>query len=193
MIEDSKVVKSITAKPGGKSGTYWTVTWQDGKTDNIFNADWLPLLEQSQKENCLLYFTKEKSEDGKFYNIKSLKLIAKTVEVSVKKPSEVNTEKPKTDMSKDDWSMKDKITRKSIERQTALNAAVKVAELMAAKEKITEGIISTAKRFELYLETGIDVAAQAKQQEVTGAKSQLVQAAKAMGAKVIAEGQKEGG
>ncbi len=75
MIEDSKIVKSIEAKPGGKSGTYWTVTWQDDKHDNIFNADWLPLLEQSQSENRPLHFTKEKQEGSKFYNIKTLELV----------------------------------------------------------------------------------------------------------------------
>ena len=82
MIEDNKTVKSIEAKVGGKSGTYWTVTWTDGKTDNIFNGDWLPLLEQSQNENRPLHFTKEKSRlrdgsEGKYYNIKSLELVVK--------------------------------------------------------------------------------------------------------------------
>ena len=74
MIEDSKTVKTITVKVGGKSGTYWTVAWTDGKTDTIFNGDWLPLLERSQKENCPLHFTKEKAEGSKYYNIKSLEL-----------------------------------------------------------------------------------------------------------------------
>ena len=78
MIEDNKIVKSIQTKTGGRSGTYWTVTWQDGKTDNIFNGDWLPLLEQSQEENHPLHFTKEKTEDSKYYNIKSLELAQET-------------------------------------------------------------------------------------------------------------------
>lgn len=72
MIEDSKIVKEIKTKQGGKSGTYWTVIWEDGKMDNIFNREWLPLLEQSQDENVPLHFTKEKS--GKFYNIKTLEV-----------------------------------------------------------------------------------------------------------------------
>ena len=84
MIEDSKVVKSIQVKAGGKSGTYWTVTWQDGKTDNIFNGDWLPLLEQSQAENRPLQFTKEKS--GNFYNIKSLELVELPEKDALKTP-----------------------------------------------------------------------------------------------------------
>lgn len=74
MIEDSKIVKEIRAKAGGKSGTYWSVTWTDGKSDNIFDSNWIPLCEISQKENRALKFTKEKTPDGKFYNMKTLEL-----------------------------------------------------------------------------------------------------------------------
>ncbi len=74
MIEDSKIVKSIEEKTSNKGTTYWTVTWQAGKFDNIFNAEWLPLLEQSQQENRMLHFTKEKAEGSKYYNIKTLEL-----------------------------------------------------------------------------------------------------------------------
>ncbi len=59
---------------------------------------------------------------------------------------------PKPIMSKDDWSEKDRITRKSIERQTALNNAVAVAELVKEYEITTAKIIATAKLFEAYLE-----------------------------------------
>ncbi len=85
-------------------------------------------------------------------------------------------ESVKPQMSRDDWAEKDNVTRKSIERQTALNAAVKVAELMQLSGVTTEKIISTAKRFELYLETGVDLASL---KEVTGAKTNLVAAIKA--------------
>ena len=78
MIEDNiEIVKSIQTK-SGRSGTYWRVTWQDETTDNIFNGDWLPLLEQSQKGNHPLHFTKEKTEDSKYYNFKSLELAQET-------------------------------------------------------------------------------------------------------------------
>jgi len=74
-------------------------------------------------------------------------------------------------------------------RITALNAAVEVMKLFvgdtiiddAIANSLTPKIIATAKRFELYLETGIDAAAQLQNKEVTGAKSQLVQAIKAQG------------
>ena len=69
-----KIVKSIETKPGGKSGTYWAVTWDDDKKDNIFNKDWLPLLEKSHKESVPILFTKEKK--GDFWNIVSLEFPA---------------------------------------------------------------------------------------------------------------------
>lgn len=60
---------------------------------------------------------------------------------------------PKTSsdkMTKEDWATKDEITRKSIQRQTALKAAVD-----SAPEKTTsEDIIKVAKRFDKYLEAG---------------------------------------
>ena len=53
------------------------------------------------------------------------------------------------------WVEKDRITRKSIERQTSLNAAVEVAKILldVGTDKVTtEKIIATAKVFEAYLE-----------------------------------------
>ncbi len=76
-------------------------------------------------------------------------------------------------MTKDDWAEKDKITRKSIERQKSLELAVKVVEISGVKTEITEKVITIAKRFEAYLE-GKEVQ-----------KTHLVEAAKKMGAKEI--------
>jgi len=115
----------------------------------------------------------------------------------VAKPASVQEVLVKPQMSRDDWAEKDKITRMSIQRQTALKEAVELSKLFPVETGMTEKVLNTAQRFSLWLETGVilPAIAQAKavSQEVTGAKSQLVQAAKAMGAKVIAEGQKEGG
>ena len=146
MIEDSKIVKTITAKPGGKTGTYWTVTWEDDKKDNIFNADWLPLIEQSQKESRPLHFTKEKADYGKYYNIKTLELAIK--EVSVLLQGGVQPEKPKDDMSKGDWAAKDKITRKSIERQKSVECAVMLCQSAQIK---SDEILAYAKTFEEFI------------------------------------------
>ena len=59
---------------------------------------------------------------------------------------------PKQDTTKEDWAEKDRITRKSIERQTALNNAVAVAKLLETTGVTTAKIIATAKLFEAYLE-----------------------------------------
>ena len=71
-------------------------------------------------------------------------------------------------MSKDDWAEKDRITRKSIERQQSLEQAV---NLCIANKIPLEKIGSIAKTFEAYLE-GKDVPA----------KSKLIDEAKKLGA-----------
>lgn len=91
MIEDTKTVKSIATKVGGKSGTYWTITWRDGKSDNIFNADWLPILERSQTELRPVHFTKENKEGSKYYNIISLELLEKPPDAVKPAATTVNT------------------------------------------------------------------------------------------------------
>ena len=58
--------------------------------------------------------------------------------------------KPKEEMTKTDWSEKDRITRKSIERQTAL----KEANVRVPAGESSEKVIATAKLFEAYLEEG---------------------------------------
>jgi len=54
-------------------------------------------------------------------------------------------------MSKDDWDEKDRRTRKSIERQTSLNAAVELAKSSIIKP---DQIILSAIKFATYLEKG---------------------------------------
>ncbi len=54
-------------------------------------------------------------------------------------------------MTDDKWKEKDRITRKSIERQTSLNAAVELAKKVDGVVT-SEKIIATAKVFEAYLE-----------------------------------------
>ena len=81
----------------------------------------------------------------------------------------------KDDMSKEDWAERERITRKSTERQTALTDAtrVAVAKISAGDKDITtEKILASAKVFETYLETG----------EAVLPKSGLIDAAKKLGA-----------
>ena len=57
-------------------------------------------------------------------------------------------------MTKEDWSEKDKTTRKSIERQVSLKAATEFACALIGqgKEVRTEQVVATANVFEKYLE-----------------------------------------
>ncbi len=194
MIEDTKAVKTITSKAGGKTGTYWTVTWQDGKSNNVFIPDWIPLLEQSQKTGCLVHFTKEQTSDGKYYNVKSMELVplsdkpnalvaSQDGQGGVVNPLAGAGQQPiKTEMTKDDWKERDRITRQSIERQTALNAAVELAK-NAKAEITTADIIRTAHQFVAFL-AGVP-----PEKEVQSAKG-LVEEARKLGATEI---KKEGG
>ncbi len=79
---------------------------------------------------------------------------------------------PASEMTPDKWAEKDRTTRKSIERQTSLNAAVELAKKVDGIVT-SEKIIATAKVFEAYLE-GKEVS-----------KSRLVEEAKKLGAKEI--------
>jgi hypothetical protein len=91
MIEDTKFVEKIESKPGGKSGTYWAITWTDGKTDRIFNGDWLPICEESQEKKLAVHFTKQK--EGNYYNIKSMELVRD----ALPEPKEPQTPPPQKD------------------------------------------------------------------------------------------------
>ena len=77
-------------------------------------------------------------------------------------------------MGKDDWAEKDRITRKSIERQTSLNAAVELAKVGIIKP---DQVLPSARKFEEYLEG----------KEVQPAKSRLVEQAKGMDLKSVDE------
>ena len=79
--------------------------------------------------------------------------------------------KPETTptMTKEDWAEKDRITRKSSERQTSLNCAVAIAKQVDGV--VTTGqIIATAKVFEAYLEGLPPKSRLAKEAEKLGVK-----------------------
>ena len=84
---------------------------------------------------------------------------------------------PAPEMTPDKWAEKDRITRKSIERQTSLNAAIELAKAMGVAPLTSGQIIATAKVFEAYLEG----------KEVQPAKSRIVEQAKKLGAKSVDE------
>ncbi len=93
---------------------------------------------------------------------------------------EIKVEPPKTEqvIGKTDWAEKDRITRKSIERQTSLNAAIELGKVLGISPLTSSTVIATAKLFEAYLEG----------KEVQPAKSHLVEVAKKLGAVEVKEG-----
>jgi len=147
MIEDNKWVSNVEAKPGGRSGTYWTVTWHDGKFDNIFNGEWLPLVEKAQAEKLCVHFKKEKPEGSKYFNIVELSLVGTelspptTPQVSereqkvVKEAHQTTQSEP---MTKKEWQDKDTLTRQSIEKQKAVDVA---SQLMIAGVVEKSGVV----------------------------------------------------
>jgi hypothetical protein len=72
-IEDTKFVSKLEAKAGGRSGTYWVVTWTDGKTDRIFDGAMKDKLEEAQANTLAVHYSKEKH--GNYFNIVSLELV----------------------------------------------------------------------------------------------------------------------
>jgi len=78
-------------------------------------------------------------------------------------------------MSKEDWSEKDRINRKSIERQTALKSAVELAKMSEAGKATPNTVIQAASLFEDYIEKGFQ----------PRGKNKLVEEAKKLGAEEI--------
>lgn len=74
-LEDTKFVKSVEAKLGGKSGTYWTITWEDGKHDNLFNKTMMDKCEEAQAKKLAIHYIKKKREGSQYFNIVSLDLV----------------------------------------------------------------------------------------------------------------------
>ena len=62
-------------------------------------------------------------------------------------------------MTKGDWAEKERITRQSIQRQTAIKASTElaVAKVRAGKETSLNEILAVAITFESYLESGANV------------------------------------
>ena len=144
-MEENRIAVALEEKQGTK-GAYHVVKWKDGGTDNIFNADWLPLINQSIEKQLILHTVKEPASNPKYNNIVKLELTKyETSAVSTEPPQ--TAPKP-TNMTKDDWVDKDRTTRKSIERQVCLKCAV---DLAVAKVIETSQVLPYAKKFEAYL------------------------------------------
>ncbi len=190
MTEHSGIVKGIFPKQLKNGVSFWEVVWNDNSKDNIFKSEWMELIKKSQTENRILNFTREPTPDGKFKNIKSVAFATlpvkppiapqslKIEQLTALPPSAGTGQPTKSDMTKEDWEAREKTTRKSIERQTALNAAVELAKIKPDKAS-SENIILTAKYFENYL---------AGEEVQPAIKVRMVEAAKKLGAEEIKKG-----
>ena len=92
--------------------------------------------------------------------VKDAMLIKEPAKVEAPPPAIPEIKQPKTEMSKDDWAEKDRITRRSIERQKSLEMAVEVAKIKGSDDTVK--IIATAKLFEAYLEGESNLIREAK-------------------------------
>lgn len=142
MEERVITVESIEQKSGTK-GAYLTVHGSDGKNYNIFNEKLFGIFEINKAVKL------SGETNGKFFNTKNAEPVGELINKMIDKGARVTSVEEK--MTKEDWREKDKITRKSIERQKSLEMALKALEVGAIDG---DKVIPTAKRFEQYLETG---------------------------------------
>ncbi len=122
-----KKVKSLEAVGKNKYGNdYWEVTWDDDKKDKVFDFGHYETLCEAKEGNLNVEIEKEKK--GQYWNIKSVKLVAssETVKEIEKQGGKLMSIEDK--MTKEDWDAKDQRTRKSIERQKALEIAERWGE-----------------------------------------------------------------
>lgn len=149
-----KKVKSVEVAGQTKNGNdYWTVTWDDDKTDKLFDYQHEAICQEALAKELNVEIEKEKK--GQYFNIKKLTLVqSKLVKEVEKEGGELFSTENK--MTKEDWGNKDKATRKSIERQKALEIAeIWCEEVIKTGTPVkTEELIKVAQRFEKYLETG---------------------------------------
>lgn len=150
-----KKVKSLEVAGQNKYGNdYWEVVWDDDKKDKVFDFAHFSILEEAKEGNLNVEIEKEKK--GQYWNIKSVKLVAssETVKEIEKQGGKLISVEDK--MTKEDWDAKDQRTRKSIERQKALEIAeIWCGEFIKTGTPVkTEELIKVAQRFEKYLETG---------------------------------------
>ena len=142
MEERVITVESITQKNGTK-GDYLSIGGSDGKTYNIFSEKLFGIFELNKAVKL------SGEMNGKYFNTKNAEPVGELINKMIEKGGKVTSVEEK--MTKEDWREKDKTTRKSIERQKSLEMALKALEVGATD---LDGVIPTAIRFELYLETG---------------------------------------
>jgi hypothetical protein len=143
-----KKVKSLEVAGQNKYGNdYWEVVWDDDKKDKVFDFAHFSILEEARVNNLNVEVEKEKK--GQYWNIKNVKLVAssETVKEIEKQGGKLVSVEDK--MTKEDWDAKDLRTRKSIERQKALEIANEYVKnkIIAGKELTYDDVLKVADHF----------------------------------------------
>ncbi len=75
-MAETKIVQSIERKTTSKDTPFWKIIWTDGKSDNIFNDEWVAMLEISREKGIGIQFTTEPNPNPKYRpNIKTMALV----------------------------------------------------------------------------------------------------------------------
>ncbi len=143
-----KKVKSLEVAGQNKyDNDYWEVVWDDDKKDKVFDLGHYETLCEAKEDNLNVEIEKEKK--GQYWNIKSVKLVAssETVKEIEKQGGKLVSVEDK--MTKEDWDAKDQRTRKSIERQKALEIANEYVKnkIIAGKELTYDDVLKVADHF----------------------------------------------
>jgi hypothetical protein len=143
-----KKVKSLEVAGQNKYGNdYWEVVWDDDKKDKVFDLGHYETLCEAEEGNLNVEIEKEKK--GQYWNIKNVKLVAssETVKEIEKQGGKLVSVEDK--MTKEDWDAKDLRTRKSIERQKALEIANEYVKnkIIAGKELTYDDVLKVADHF----------------------------------------------
>ena len=177
MIDKIGSVTESEWTESSKGIKYLKTTIRGEGKDNHFNV-FAPAIQKTLSEAFEqgLWVNYKIDKEGNFWNIIEAKKVGEILEK--KMPSQPTPKipikeqppqkEPISEMTPDKWAEKDRITRKSIERQTSLNAAIELAKVGIIKP---DQVLPSARKFEEYLEG----------KEVQPAKH-LVEAAKQIGA-----------
>ncbi len=143
-----KKVKSLEVAGQNKYGNdYWEVVWDDDKKDKVFDLGHYETLCEAEEGNLNVEIEKEKK--GQYWNIKNVKLVASSETVKEIEKQGGKLVSVEERMTKEDWDAKDQRTRKSIERQKALEIANEYVKnkIIAGKELTYDDVLKVADHF----------------------------------------------
>lgn len=141
-------VRSVSIKTGTNEKGDWVNTRVTGDDDAVFGT----FVDGAKAIKAGDLIELEPIIKGKHINFDKWNMLE---QVREEKPKDGKTQQD--EMSKDDWAERERITRKSIERQVALKSAIELGQIIFSSDEITIiSILTTAKLFEEYLEGKTD-------------------------------------